>query len=107
MPHNQHTCARLVDARDPLLWRPGRGFGRRGTRGRPRRRAGKAQDGDPGNWIATWATSPQPWWDADFFVPIEVPRSLRDQTVRQIARVSLGGSRVRVELSNEYGRTRS
>jgi lysophospholipase L1-like esterase len=62
-----------------------------------------AQDGDPGNWIATWATSPQPWWDADFFVPIDVPRSLRNQTVRQIARVSLGGSRVRVELSNEYG----
>ena len=63
----------------------------------------QAQDGDPGNWIATWATSPQPWWDADFFVPIDVPRSLRNQTVRQIARVSLGGSRVRVELSNEYG----
>ena len=36
-------------------------------------------------------------------MPIDVPRSLRNQTVRQIARVSLGGSRVRVELSNEYG----
>jgi lysophospholipase L1-like esterase len=62
-----------------------------------------AQRSDTGEWIVTWAASPQPWWDADFFVPIEVPRSLRDQTVRQIARVSLGGSRVRVELSNEYG----
>ncbi|HEX6112343.1 MAG TPA: hypothetical protein VFZ10_08550, partial [Geminicoccaceae bacterium] len=40
-----------------------------------------AQRGDAGDWIATWAASPQPWWDADFFVPIEVPRSLRDQTV--------------------------
>ena len=63
----------------------------------------QAQGSDAGEWVATWATSPQPWWDADFFVPIQVPRSLRDQTVRQIARVSLGGSRVRVEFSNEYG----
>ena len=63
----------------------------------------QAQGSDAGDWVATWATSPQPWWDADFFVPIQVPRSLRDQTVRQIARVSLGGSRVRVEFSNEYG----
>jgi lysophospholipase L1-like esterase len=62
-----------------------------------------SQGGDVGDWIATWAASPQPWWDADFFAPIDVPRSLRNQTVRQIARVSLGGSRVRVELSNEYG----
>jgi lysophospholipase L1-like esterase len=64
---------------------------------------GQAQRSDAGDWIATWAASPQPWWDADFFAPIDVPRSLRNQTVRQIARVSLGGSRVRVELSNEYG----
>jgi lysophospholipase L1-like esterase len=63
----------------------------------------QAQRSDSGDWIATWAASPQPWWDADFFAPIDVPRSLRNQTVRQIARVSLGGSRVRVELSNEYG----
>jgi lysophospholipase L1-like esterase len=62
-----------------------------------------SQGGDVGDWIATWAASPQPWWDADFFAPIDVPRSLRNQTVRQIARVSLGGSRVRIELSNEYG----
>jgi lysophospholipase L1-like esterase len=52
---------------------------------------------------AGWAASPQAWWDADFFAPINVPRTLRSQTVRQIARVSLGGERVRVELSNEYG----
>jgi lysophospholipase L1-like esterase len=65
--------------------------------------AAQAQRSDADEWIVTWAASPQPWWDADFFVPIQVPRSLRDQTVRQIARVSLGGSRVRVEFSNEYG----
>ena len=70
-------------------------------------RAGRAPPRGAGrrrrHWIATWAASPQPWWDADFFVPIDVPRALRNQTVRQIARVSLGGDRVRVEFSNEYG----
>ncbi|MGB8465567.1 MAG: SGNH/GDSL hydrolase family protein, partial [Terrimicrobiaceae bacterium] len=35
--------------------------------------------------------------------PINFPRNLWNQTIRQIARVSLGGSQVRVVLSNEYG----
>lgn len=56
-----------------------------------------------GAWVPTWAASPQPVWGADFFAPVDIPRALRDQTLRQVARVSLGGSRVRVELSNEYG----
>jgi lysophospholipase L1-like esterase len=54
-------------------------------------------------WIGTWAASPQPIWGADFVLPVGVPRALHDQTIRQIARVSLGGHRVRVTLSNEYG----
>ncbi|HJS85523.1 MAG TPA: GDSL-type esterase/lipase family protein, partial [Acetobacteraceae bacterium] len=54
-------------------------------------------------WIGTWAASPQPVWGADFPVPLNMPRNLRDQTLRQIAHVSLGGHRVRVVLSNEYG----
>src|SRR5947209_14361547 len=62
-----------------------------------------ARSAEAGGWIGTWATSPQPIWDADFFAPINIPRSMRDQTVRQIAHVSIGGSRVRVVLSNEYG----
>jgi lysophospholipase L1-like esterase len=61
------------------------------------------QGADTGDWIGTWAASPQPVWDADFFAPVGIPRSLRNQTLRQIARVSLGGSRVRVVISNEYG----
>jgi lysophospholipase L1-like esterase len=56
-----------------------------------------------GDWIAVWSASPQPDWGADFFAPVSIPRSLRDQTIRQVARVSLGGEKVRVELSNEYG----
>ena len=62
-----------------------------------------AQSQDRGDWIETWTASPQPIWSAEFFAPIGIPRSLRNQTVRQIATISLGGKRVRVEFSNEYG----
>ncbi len=62
-----------------------------------------AEAADDGGWIATWGASPQPVWDADFFAPVGIPRALRDQTIRQVARVSIGGSKLRVELSNEYG----
>ena len=65
--------------------------------------AALAQGSGANDWIGTWAASPQPVWDADFFAPVGIPRSLRDQTLRQIVRVSLGGSRVRVVISNEYG----
>jgi hypothetical protein len=62
-----------------------------------------AWSADSGDWIGTWAASPQPVWDADFPVPTNIPRTLWNQTVRQIASVSIGGKRVRVVLSNEYG----
>ena len=42
-------------------------------------------------------------WDADFPIPTGFPRTLWNQTIRQIAAVSIGGKRVRVVLSNEYG----
>jgi lysophospholipase L1-like esterase len=64
----------------------------------------EAQRADQGDWITTWAASPQPVWDADFFAPVGIPRSLVNQTIRQISRVSVGGNRVRVEISNEYGK---
>ena len=63
-----------------------------------------AQMEDGGHWVTTWAASVQPVWDPDFYAPVNMPRSLRDQTVRQIARISLGGDRVRVMISNEYGK---
>jgi lysophospholipase L1-like esterase len=65
--------------------------------------ASAQQRADDGDWIGTWTASPQPVWDADFFAPVGIPRALRDQTLRQIARVSLGGDQVRVVISNEYG----
>jgi hypothetical protein len=64
---------------------------------------GRAQRPDVGDWIETWTASPQPIWDAEFVVPINIPRALRNQTVRQIAAITIGGNRVRVVLSNEYG----
>jgi hypothetical protein len=55
------------------------------------------------DWISTWTASSQPIWGADFVAPLNIPRSLRDQTVRQIATVTVGGKQVRLVLSNEYG----
>jgi hypothetical protein len=63
----------------------------------------RAQLAAAGDWIDSWTASPQPVWDAEFFVPIGVPRAVRNQTVRQIAALSIGGKRLRVVLSNEYG----
>jgi hypothetical protein len=60
--------------------------------------------GENGEWIDTWSASPQPVWTPDFLAPINFPRNLWNQTIRQIARVSVGGSKLRVVLSNEYGR---
>ena len=65
---------------------------------------GTAFAADDAAWIATWAASPQPVWDADFFAPVGVPRSVRNQTVRQVGRVSIGGNRMRIVVSNEYGK---
>jgi lysophospholipase L1-like esterase len=61
------------------------------------------RDGENGEWIDTWSASPQPVWAPDFPAPINFPRNLWNQTIRQIARVSVGGSKLRVVLSNEYG----
>jgi lysophospholipase L1-like esterase len=58
---------------------------------------------DTGDWISTWSAPPQPLWDASFPVPVNIPRFLWNQTIRQVAAISVGGDRVRVVLSNEYG----
>jgi lysophospholipase L1-like esterase len=51
------------------------------------------------SWIATWTASAEPP-DSDSKQPI---LNLRDQTVRERARFSAGGSQFRILLSNEYG----
>jgi lysophospholipase L1-like esterase len=62
-----------------------------------------AQAADAGAWVPSWTASPQPIWSNDFVLPLGLPAALHDQTVRQFVRTSVGGSRVRVVLSNEYG----
>lgn len=49
-------------------------------------------------WVATWAASPQP--RADGAKPLG---GFRDQTVRDIIDTSVGGTRLRVRISNLYG----
>ncbi|WP_313344145.1 SGNH/GDSL hydrolase family protein [Stenotrophomonas sp.] len=57
----------------------------------------------PPHWVASWQASPQPVWDDAFLFPSGIPQALDDQTFRQTARISLGGPRLRVRLSNAYG----
>lgn len=54
-------------------------------------------------WISTWTASPQPGWDASFVLPTGMPEALQDQTLRETVKISVGGSRLRVVLSNKYG----
>jgi len=67
-----------------------------------------AQNSSTENWVTTWTTAQQlvaptgPPRPARQKGPeaSNLPASLTDQTVRMVAHVSLGGRRVRVELSN-------
>lgn len=56
-------------------------------------------------WLASWSASPQAVWSSGFILPANVPPRLHDQTVRQVARLSVGGQRVRIVLSNAHGAT--
>lgn len=49
---------------------------------------------DHGNWVGTWAASPQ---------LAAAPYAFNGQTVREIVHTSVGGNRVRVRISNAYG----
>ena len=77
---------------------------------------GVAKGGE--HWVSTWATAqqisadpPPPAWarpPADRPIPpspvLPVPDALKNQTVRMVARVSIGGRKIRVQLSNAQGR---
>ena len=47
------------------------------------------------NWVGTWATAPQPSGPT--------VQSFHDQTLRLIVHTSIGGSIVRIKISNTYG----
>ncbi len=59
-----------------------------------------ADDSKQDRWIGTWTASPQTG-EPPFVLP--VPAQFDNQTVRQIIRTSIGGSTIRIRLSNEYG----
>ena len=52
-----------------------------------------------GHWAAAWAAAPQPASAATRAAVAEVT----NQTLRQTVRLALGGDRIQVRLSNEYG----
>jgi len=54
-----------------------------------------------GHWVGTWATGPQ------VTEPDNLPPSpgLANNTLRQITHVSIGGSQIRVRISNRYGKS--
>ncbi len=58
-------------------------------------------EGQRNTWIATWGASPQAP-DPD---PDDPLLKIDGQTVRERVRVSVGGARICVRLSNEYGST--
>jgi lysophospholipase L1-like esterase len=62
---------------------------------------GAARAAEP--WITTWAATPAPRWAEELPAPFGVPEVLGDQTVRQVARISVGGDQIRVVISNEFG----
>src|SRR5271165_1223906 len=67
-----------------------------------------AQNSSAENWVTTWATAQQLVAPAGPPRPARqkgpeasnLPASFADQTVRMVAHVSIGGRRLRVELSN-------
>src|SRR2546430_12599398 len=52
-------------------------------------------------WVGSWGASPLP--PSPGAGPFPATPSFSDQTVRQVVRLSVGGSRVRLRLTNEYG----
>ncbi|MGZ6014434.1 MAG: SGNH/GDSL hydrolase family protein [Phenylobacterium sp.] len=56
-----------------------------------------------GHWIGSWAASPAMPMAAPANNPSRGTPAFNNQTVTQVVRLSAGGSRLRVRLSNEYG----
>ncbi|RIX76786.1 SGNH/GDSL hydrolase family protein [Acidovorax cavernicola] len=57
----------------------------------------------PAHWSPSWMAATQPLWDERFVLPLGIPARFERQTLRQVARLSIGGARLRVVVSNEGG----
>lgn len=55
-----------------------------------------------GDWVATWGASPFAFLSFNNAAP---PAPFKDQTIREIVRISVGGRQLRVRFSNEIGKT--
>lgn len=70
--------------------------------------AADAASGPPhsrAHWQASWMSSAQPAWGDGWVLPLGMPSSFRDVTLRQVVRASVGGDRLRVVITNEYGQS--
>jgi len=52
-------------------------------------------------WVATWGAAPLPPTPA--LGPFPATPSFENQTIRQIVRIGMGGQRIRIRFTNEYG----
>lgn len=62
-----------------------------------------ADGGPETRWVTSWYAAPQAVWDEGFILPTNVPLWLDNQSLRETARLSVGGRAVRIVLSNRYG----
>ena len=74
-----------------------------GTEGLTGTSRAEAAESGSGAWRGGWAASPQP--PTAPFGPNWSEQGFSDHTVRQVVRVSTGGTKARIELSNRYGKT--
>lgn len=63
---------------------------------------GAAAARSPENWVATWGASPFAFLS---FNNAPSPAPFKDQTVREVVRISVGGEKLRIRFSNEIGNT--
>ncbi|MBL3826219.1 MULTISPECIES: SGNH/GDSL hydrolase family protein [unclassified Marinobacter] len=55
------------------------------------------------NSVISWTASPQKKWEEGWVLPTRIPSQVRDTTIHQVLRLSLGGESLRLAFSNKYG----
>lgn len=63
--------------------------------------AATAVSAAPQPWVRSWGAAPLP--PAPAMGPFPASPGFADQTIRQVVRLSAGGTRIQVRLTNEYG----
>src|SRR5690349_9467966 len=63
----------------------------------------------PEAWVATWASAPEPTVDGNVvaLAPPAMPllKTFDNQSVREVMRTSVGGTKARIRLTNAFGYT--